>query len=278
MSVWMFPGQGSQKAGMGADLFSAYADYVSQADAILGYSIAELCAADGDGRINQTQFTQPALFVVEVLSYLEKIKTEEKPDYAIGHSLGEYSALFAAGAFNFETGLKLVQKRGELMAQATGGGMLAVIGMEKDQIAQTLSDNGIDTIDVANFNTASQIIISGPKDDMPKAEAALKEQARMVMPLQVSGAFHSRYMQPAQQEFADYIDQVSFSPLQLKVIANVTAAPYTSETIKENLVAQIASSVRWLDTILLLKREGETEFVEVGPGVVLSKMEKQIQV
>jgi len=276
MVVWMFPGQGSQKKGMGADLFAEFPEQVKIADDILGYSITDLCLNDAQGNLTNTQYTQPALFVVEALSCLREQQAGQMPKFAIGHSLGEYSALFAAGAFDFATGLRLVQKRGELMAQQTGGGMLAVIGLSSDNIRAELDTAGLDSIDMANFNTPVQTVLSGPSADIEKASAALQEKARLVMPLKVSAAFHSRYMQQAQQEFAKFLQSFSFKPLQTTVIANCDAKPYQDDTIKENLTRQIAQSVHWVDSIRYVKQQGELEFKEVGPGSVLTNMLKQI--
>ena len=154
--VYLFPGQGSQAVGMGQEVLDSYDEYIHKTDDILGYSIKSLCLEDPDSRLNLTQYTQPALFVVNSLLFLQKTEeTQKKPDFVAGHSLGEYTALFAAGAFDFETGVRLVQKRGELMAEATGGGMAAVIGLGADAVRNVLSSSGFDTIDVANFNSPS---------------------------------------------------------------------------------------------------------------------------
>ncbi len=274
MTVLMFPGQGSQALGMGADLFSKFPSEVQIAQDILGYSIQELCITDSKQQLNNTAFTQPALFIVEVLT-LKANYTEFKPSFCIGHSLGEYAALHAAGAFDFSTGLKLVQKRGELMAKATGGGMLAVINLDVDRIKTLLELNQLHTIDFANFNSSKQIVLSGPSADIVRANDVLAKEAMMCMPLRVSGAFHSRNMEPAAKEFEVFLNGFEFSPLQTSVIANVTAQPYSNANIKENLVKQITGSVRWAETISYLKSKGETEFLEVGPGTVLTRLMSQ---
>lgn len=191
MTIYMFPGQGSQTKGMGIELFSYFSEQIKQADEILGYSVKELCLDDPQQQLNNTEYTQPALYIVEALSFLARVSEEPPPNYLIGHSLGEYAALFAAGAFDFGTGLKLVKKRGELMAKATGGGMLAVINLAEDRIKSLLQTHDLDSIDFANFNSPKQIVLSGPAADIAKANEILAQEALMCLPLKVSGAFHS---------------------------------------------------------------------------------------
>lgn len=279
MKAYLFPGQGSQSVGMGTGLFDEYSDLVKKADAILGYSLKSLCLEDPDGLLNLTQYTQPALFAVTALEYLKKsADSKEKPDYLAGHSLGEYSALFAGGAIDFETGLRLVQKRGELMGKAKGGGMTAVIGLGADRVQEILNSTGVDTIDVANFNSPKQIILSGPVDDLDAvAEAFTNGGARRYLPLKVSAAFHSRYMEKARVAFAAFLKEIPFNNPEIPVIANFTARPYKYEEIRNNLEQQITSSVRWQESIEYLIAQGECEFEEIGPGTVLTKLVQQIQ-
>ena len=277
--VFMFPGQGSQSLGMGAGLFERYPDLVAEADAILGYSIKELCLADPDDKLKRTDYTQPALYVVDSLSYLAKDEDEKiRPDFVIGHSLGEYAALYAAGAFDFSVGLKLVQKRGALMNAATGGGMAAILGMTGDAVASALTELGAGSIDVANFNAPGQTVISGPKADIEAFAPQLKEKgARRVVILPVSGAFHSRYMKPAANEFEAFLAGFSFKSLKIPCIANCSAQPYTDDAIGSNLVRQITSSVRWVETVKGLRARGADMFIEIGPGTVLAGLARQIE-
>lgn len=278
-TVFMFPGQGSQALGMGAELFDRYPDLVAEADAILGYSIRELCLLNPDDKLKLTDYTQPALYVVNALSFLAKAEDKGiRPDFVIGHSLGEYDALFAANAFDFTTGLKLVQKRGALMREATGGGMAAILGMDSDAVAAALAELGADSIDVANFNSPSQIVISGPKADIEEFAPQMKEKgARRVVILSVSGAFHSRYMKPAADEFESFLSGFRFGSLNISCIANCSAKPYTEDSIASNLVKQIYSSVRWVETVKRLREQGADIFVEIGPGTVLAGLARQIQ-
>ncbi len=274
----MFPGQGSQSIGMGAELFDRYPDLVAEADSILGYSIKTLCLENPDGILSRTDYTQPALYIVNVLSYHAKVEDDKvTPDFVIGHSLGEYDALYAAGGFDFATGLKLVQKRGTLMNAATGGGMAAILGMSGAAVAAALAEIGADSIDVANFNSPGQTVISGPKAEIETFAPQMKEKgAKRVVILPVSGAFHSRYMKPAAEEFEAFLAGFSFNGLKIPCIANCSAQPYADDSIPSNLVKQIYSSVRWVDTVKGLRDQGADTFVEIGPGTVLTGLARQI--
>jgi len=259
-----------------------YAAAEQEVDAILGYSMRMLCLEDAGNRLKQTQFTQPSLYVVNALHYYKAVSEGSRPAYAAGHSLGEYNALLAAGVFDFLTGLRLVVKRGELMSQARNGGMAAVIGLGADRIPQVIQENGLTSVDVANFNTPSQTVVSGPVDDIKRAGPFFENAgAQMYIPLQVSAAFHSRYMADAAQAFAAFLAPLSFAAPRIPVVANVTARLYptenASETVKSLLVRQITQSVLWTESIRFLAGQGVTEFREVGPGNVLTRMVQQIQ-
>ena len=285
MIAFVFPGQGSQKRGMGQCLFDEVREYAAvekDVDGILGYSMRKLCLEDVGNRLKETQFTQPSLYVVNALHYYKAISQGTRPVYVAGHSLGEYNALLAAGVFDFLTGLRLVKKRGELMSQAKNGGMGAVIGLGADSIARVIKENGLASLDVANFNTPSQTVVSGPVDDIKRAGPLFeKAGAQMYMPLQVSAAFHSRYMADAAKAFADFLAPMSFAAPKTPVIANATAQPYpagnASESVKSLLVNQITHSVQWTESIHFLITQGVTQFSEMGPGNVLTRMVQQIQ-
>lgn len=278
MKAYLFPGQGSQDQGMGAELFDTFDELIKKADKILGYSIKELCLEGPNKKLNQTQFTQPALYVVNALSYYKKIEeTGQKPDYVAGHSLGEFNALLAAECFDFETGLKLVEKRGDLMSQATGGGMAAILNATKEEIETILKNNGLNSIDLANFNSPSQIVISGLKDDIEKAQHFLQDGDMLFIPLKISSAFHSRYMQPVKEEFETYLKSFTFSNLTIPVISNVSAKPYQKDNVVKNLSSQITSPVMWTESIQYLIRLGDMEFEEIGHGSVLTRLVEKIQ-
>jgi malonyl CoA-acyl carrier protein transacylase len=276
--VYVFPGQGSQRVGMGAELFEQFPDHVAKADDILGYSLKTLCLEDPDQRLSNTQYTQPALYAVGALTFLSRQRQDARqPDFLAGHSLGEYCALFAAGAFSFETGLKLVKKRGELMARATGGSMAAVIGRSPDDIASLLSKHRLDALDIANYNSQAQIVLSGPIEALSDAKEIFQKLDIPFIPLSVSAPFHSRYMQRSMEVFGEYLRQFSYAPLRTPVISNVDATPYRDNALIDTLTRQICGSVRWLDTIRYLMRTGEFVFEELGPGNVLSKLINSIR-
>ncbi|MUL33892.1 ACP S-malonyltransferase [Priestia megaterium] len=279
MKAYVFPGQGSQHKGMGGTLFDEFADITAKADKILGYSIKELCLEDPEQNLGKTQYTQPALYVVNALSYLKKVKeTGIKPDYVAGHSLGEYNALFAAGAFDFEIGLKLVKKRGELMSQAVGGGMAAIIGFSFEQVNRVLMENGLDSIDIANHNSPSQIVITGQKVDIERAQPIFEASGVSIfIPLNVSGAFHSRYMGEAKRIFGEYLDNIEFSKMEIPVISNTYALIYSHNNVKATLMQQITHPVKWTDSIRYLMGLGEIDIEEIGPGNVLTKLVTAIQ-
>ncbi len=275
----MFPGQGSQFQGMGENLFSEFPQIVTTANKVLGYNIAELCLNNTDNLLNQTNYTQPAMYLVNYLSYQSYLKKGgDVPAYFLGHSLGEFNALNAAGVFDFESGLKIVQKRGELMLSVSGTSMAAVIGGEYKEIKEILATNFAD-IDVANVNTASQMVISGPVSSLEKSADFFEEEGLVYIPLKVSGAFHSRYMFPIKDNFKDFIENVKLNPCKTPVISNYSAAPYPSDTagILKNMVNQIDSKVKWLQSVEYVLYQGEFNFMEVGPGEVLTNVLKKIK-
>ena len=280
MTAYLFPGQGSQQRGMGKGLFEAFPRFTEEADTILGYSISTLCLEDPQQQLSQTQYTQPALYVVNALSYQRKLQeTGKQPEFVAGHSLGEYNALQASGALSFADGLKLVQKRGELMSQATGGAMAAILELTADKIAELLRTNNLDGIDIANANGPKQTVISGPEADLTNAQPIFEAAGGPFIPLNTSGAFHSRYMEAAKTAFTDYLkhEDFDFADLQIPVIANVTAMPYAKDQIVDHLSAQITGTVQWVRSVEYLLAQGETQFEELGVGDVLTKLVDNIK-
>jgi malonyl CoA-acyl carrier protein transacylase len=274
----MFPGQGSQSKGMGGDLFDRFGEVTAKADAILGYSVRELCLDDPRNELGSTRFTQPALYVVNALSCLRTLEdTGQAPEFVAGHSLGEFNALLAAGCIDFETGLELVRKRGELMGQVSNGGMAAIMNASKEEIEEKLKANGLGNVYLANYNTPSQIVISGAIDEIAAAQAILMQGKVRYYPLATSGAFHSAFMRDAMEQFAEFVRGVRFEAPRIPVVANVTARPYRIESMAETLTRQITSTVRWSESMQYLLAigvgRGETvDFEEVGNGDILTKM------
>jgi trans-AT polyketide synthase/acyltransferase/oxidoreductase domain-containing protein len=255
---------------MGKDLFPLYPQLTRAATEILGYSVEELCLEDPENRLRYTQYTQPALYVVNAFGYMKKKRegaADAQADYFAGHSLGEYNALLAAEAFDFESGLRLVKKRGELMGKASGGSMAAVVGVDAPKIRQVLDDNGLQEIDLANYNTPTQTVISGRTDAIARAEKIFRDLKIRCVVLKVTAPFHSHYMQPAQQEFAEFAKQFRFFPLKTPVISNVTARPHDGR-VPEMLMNQIASPVRWNDSIRYLLSQGDMQFTEIGSSIL----------
>jgi malonyl CoA-acyl carrier protein transacylase len=272
--IFVFPGQGSQARGMGKDLFDSFHDIEQQADEILGYSIRELCLEDPDGNLVRTQYTQPALYTVGAMAYHRRIEElGDTPEFVAGHSLGEYNALLAAEAFSFTDGLKLVQRRGSLMGEASGGGMAAVVGADIETIRAMLADSGETAVDVANHNSPRQAVLAGPVDALERVAPRFEANKGVrVIALNVRTPFHSRYMASTKAAFGGYIAGFTLSPLMLPVIANVTALPYRDDEIAHNLVQQIDHPVRWMESIQYLLQEFEPVFEEIGHGTVLTRL------
>ncbi|NUT38915.1 MAG: ACP S-malonyltransferase [Thermoactinospora sp.] len=262
--VWVFPGQGSQRRGMGEGVLERHPDLCAKADEILGYSIAELC--QDPVRLRDTRFSQPALYTVNALSYLSQ---DGEPDYLAGHSLGEYTALFAAGCFDFETGLRLVARRGELMSQAKGGTMTAVLGVPVERLEALV--HGTD-VEIANYNSPQQVVLAGLQDDLAAVTGAIEADGGKCVPLAVSVAAHSRHMREAADAFAQELKAVDLAEPRVPVLSNVTGRPHTAGDMAELLRKQIHSPVRWLDGMRYLMGQGVDELVELGPGTVLSKL------
>lgn len=280
MKSYLFPGQGAQFMGMGGTLFKEFPEYTAIADRVLGYSIEELCLKNSSRLLDTTAYTQPALYVVNVLSYLKELRDSgEAPDFVAGHSLGEYSALYAAGVFDFETGLKIVQKRGALMNTATGGGMAAVIGLTEEAIHRILADHRLDKLDVANLNTPTQIALSGLMEDVQAAKEIFEQNgASAYVVLNVSGAFHSRYMRSSALQFQEFLSQFEFAPPSIPVIANLTARPYSVGDAVHYMTEQMVSSVKWSESVrYLMGRHPEMELTQIGPGHVIAGLVSKIK-
>ena len=278
-SAVLFPGQGSQRRGMGHGLFEAFSEHLRAADAILGYSIQALCESDSHDRLDQTEYTQPALYVVNALNFLQRKRDgAPAPDFLAGHSLGEYSALFAADCFDFETGLRLVKRRAELMARVTGGTMAAVSGLTASQLREVFDAVGITEVDITNTNTPRQIVIAGPLGYLERLEDPLRDRGGLLALLNVSGPFHSRYMRDAQREFENFLADFELRAPSIPVIANVSARPYSRQAsdVKRNLIEQLTQPVRWLESMEYLLEQPNPRFEVLGPARQLTKMLEEI--
>lgn len=277
-SAIVFPGQGGQHTGMGSELFCKYPELTQKASNILGYSVEELCLENPGDILNLTQYTQPALYVVNALSYLalQNRNANLKVDYLLGHSLGEYNALLAAGVFDFETGLRLVQKRGQLMSQARGGTMAAILNLHLEELKEILKEGSFPEVVIANYNTPTQLVVSGPVDSFANLDSAVNSKKGVYFPINVSAAFHSPLMNEAENEFEEFLKSFKFLPPSIPVIANATAAPYEDSNIAQLLSRQITSSVHWVESITYLLKQGEINFTEVYRDKLLN-MIKQIR-
>ena len=281
--AFVFPGQGSQSVGMGKSLYDSSAaakKIFDSADEVLGRSISKICFEGPEEDLKQTINTQPAILVTSIAA-LEALREKANitPDCVAGHSLGEYGAYYASGVSDFATTMKLIDKRAREMnnaAVSTKGAMTAVIGMDKDTILDTISKiDGV--VSVANYNSPAQIVITGEAEAVEKANTALKEAgAKRVIPLPVSGGFHSKLMEEASVNFSEILDDCDIKDAQIPVYTNVDAEPTTSAIrFKAKMTAQIYSSVMWTQTVEKMIADGVDTFVEIGPGKVLAGLIKK---
>ncbi len=289
-TAFIFPGQGAQTVGMARDVYDASAaarTVFEQADAALGFAVSQLCFDGPDEMLTATENAQPAILTTSIalLAALAE-STDVGPFVAqhaacvAGHSLGEYTALMAAGALDLPIAVRLVRRRGQLMAAATEGGMAAVIGMDEAQLEAICREASADdaTVVIANYNAPGQLVISGATAAIERAGALAKANgAKRVLPLKVSAAFHSPLLQEAADGLAPAVRDAAMADAQVPVISNVSAEPLTNvDAIREELVAQVTAPVRWIASVQRMTAMGVDTFVEVGPGSVLTGLIKRI--
>lgn len=281
MKVYMFPGQGSQFPGMAKDLYESNAtarELFDRANEILGFNITEIMFNGTADELKQTKVTQPAIFLHSVI--LAKCSPDFKPDMVAGHSLGEFSALTAAGALDFEDGLRLVSIRAHAMqkaCEANPGTMAAILALPTEKVESICAETeGV--VVPANYNCEGQIVISGSVEAVTEASGKMKAAgAKRALILPVGGAFHSPLMQPAADELAAGIESVRFSKPICPIYQNVTALPTTDPAeIKKNLLAQLTAPVKWTQTVVNMVANGASDFTEVGPGKVLQGLVSKI--
>jgi [acyl-carrier-protein] S-malonyltransferase len=283
-TAWVFPGQGAQEPGMGRDLYEgapAARALFDRADAALGRKISTLCFDGPASELNQTANAQPAMFVMSLACLAaarEATRLDSEPSFVAGHSLGEYTALAAAGALDFEAGLLLVEQRGRLTqaaADARPGSMAALLGLDEDAARQLCAETATE---VCNFNAPGQIVIGGDADAVTRACALATERgAKRAIPLDVTGAFHTSLMHPAVARFAEAVSSAGVRSPKTPFVSNRTAAAMTDAAdIADALVYQLTHPVRWVECVQYLASEGVAEIVEFGPGRVLTGLIKRI--
>ncbi|MBH8574191.1 ACP S-malonyltransferase [Nostocaceae cyanobacterium CENA369] len=271
-TAWVFPGQGSQALGMGIDLLNipAAKDKFAEAEAILGWSVTEICQSEE--KLSQTLYTQPSLYVVEsILADLVR-QGGHQPDLVAGHSLGEYTALYIAGVFEWSAGLHLVKRRAELMDSISGGMMAALMNFDRKQLEEVIAQTP--DVVLANDNSSAQVVISGTTEAVQAVMSQVK--AKRAIPLKVSGAFHSHLIAAAAAEFQDILESVEFQPAVVSVLSNVEPIPSSdAEILKQRLSKQMTGSVRWREISLQLPANGIEQVLEIGPGNVLTGLIKR---
>jgi len=286
-TAFIFPGQGTQSVGMGQELydnFSSVREVFKTADEALGFSLTELCFQGPEDELTQTINAQPAIVTVSLAFFkaLQEITESKsmlfKPAFVAGHSLGEYTALAASGSLDIADTIYLTRRRGELMHRAgleNPGSMTAIIGLAEDKLAHICRQSGCH---IANYNCPGQLVISGTRESLDKA-AALSESAgaSRIVPLQVSGAFHTPMMKSAKEGLKEVVEKLNFSQPRVPIIANTTALPVdTAGGVKEELTNQLTSGVRWQSSVEYMIKNGITTFIEIGPGRVLTGLVKRI--
>ena len=281
--AFIFPGQGAQCVGMGKDLydnFEASKNVFDTANKVLNKSITKMCFEGPEEDLKQTVNTQPSIVTMSIAA-LEALKSQIDitPDYTAGHSLGEYCAMYAAGVMNLETTLKAIQKRADLMSSVSGGSMAAILNATDEQLKAGLEEGSkVGYVDVANYNSPVQVVITGDENAVKTAgDYMIANGVKRVVPLAVSGAFHSKFMEDAGKKFENFVSDLNLNNAKIPVITNVDAQETTlAKDFMNKMPKQIYSSVHWTQTIQKMAENGIEIFVEIGPGKVLAGLNKKI--
>lgn len=281
--AFLFPGQGSQAVGMGKDLydnFESAKNVFDTADKVLSKNISTMCFEGPEDSLKQTINTQPSIVTMSIAA-MEALKSELDitPSYTAGHSLGEYCAMYTSGVMSLENTLKAIQKRADLMSATKGGSMAAVLNASEEQLKAGLEEGSkVGYVDVANYNSPAQVVITGAEDAVKAAsDYMVANGVRRVVPLAVSGAFHSKFMENAGKKFAEFVSNLDLNNASIPVITNVDAEITTnSEDFRVKMPKQIYSSVHWTQTIEKMIAEGVDTFIEIGPGKVLAGLNRKI--
>jgi malonyl CoA-acyl carrier protein transacylase len=274
----LFPGQGAQRPNMDTSAFDVYPEVIAGAEAIAGFSIRKFFSEASSERFRDTRFLQPALYTLNALQFRRHRDEAGGPiTFLAGHSLGEFNALEAAGAFDFEAGLRLVKERASLMADSHGGGMAAVLGLGEEDVRRVIADNDLNDLSLANYNSDFQVVVSGPLNAVRDAQSVFYDNGAMnYVVLQVSGAFHSQMLGEAARKFGEHLKDFEFLAPKVPVISNTTARPHTSEGLRQSLAMHLTQPVLWKQSVLYMRAQGIDSFVEIGGSKILLDMVKNI--